>query len=71
LRVGFERLGLAEIVSFTSVLNSRSRVVMERIGMRNAHEDCEYPGVLENHSLPPHSLYRITRAQWSDGSVVQ
>jgi RimJ/RimL family protein N-acetyltransferase len=53
------------------VLNSRSRAVMERIGMRNAHEDCEYPGVLENHSLRPHSLYRITRAQWSDGSVVQ
>ena len=32
LRVGFERLELAEIVSFTSVLNSRSRAVMERIG---------------------------------------
>src|SRR5258708_6547819 len=60
LRVGFEGLGLAEIVSFTSVLNSRSRAVMERIGMRNAHEDFEYRGVPENHSLRPHCLYRIT-----------
>ena len=66
LRVGFERLELAEIVSFTSVLNARSRAVMERIGMRNAHEDFEHPGVPENHSLRPHCLYRITRAQWSE-----
>ena len=65
LRVGFERLHLAEIVSFTSVLNVRSRAVMKRIGMRNAHEDFEYPGVPENHHLRPHCLYRITRAQWS------
>lgn len=65
LRVGFERLELAEIVSFTSVLNVRSRAVMERIGMRNAHEDFEHPGVPEHHALRPHCLYRITRVQWS------
>jgi RimJ/RimL family protein N-acetyltransferase len=65
LQVGFERLELAEIVSFTSVLNARSRAVMERIGMRNAHEDFEHPGVPDNHPLRPHCLYRITRAQWS------
>jgi len=69
LRVGFERLELAEIISFTSVLNSRSRAVMERIGMRNAHEDFEYPGVPENHSLRPHCLYRITRGQWSENAA--
>ena len=33
-----ERLELAEIVSFTSVLNLRSRAVMERIGARNIAE---------------------------------
>jgi RimJ/RimL family protein N-acetyltransferase len=65
LRFGFERLELADIVSFTSVLNLRSRAVMERIGMRDAHEDFEHPGVPENHPLRPHCLYRITRAQWS------
>jgi RimJ/RimL family protein N-acetyltransferase len=69
LRVGFEQLELAEIVSFTSVLNSRSRAVMERIGMRNAHEDFEHPGVPENHSLRSHCLYRITRAQWSENAA--
>jgi RimJ/RimL family protein N-acetyltransferase len=66
LRVGFERLELADIVSFTSVLNVRSRAVMERIGMRNVHEDFEHPGVPEKHSLRPHCLYRITRAPWSE-----
>ncbi len=68
LRVGFERLELAEIISFTSVLNSRSRAVMERIGMRNAHEDFEYRSFPENHPLRPHCLYRITRAQWSENA---
>lgn len=69
LRVGFEGLGLAEIVSFTSVLNSRSRAVMERIGIRNAHEDFEYRSFPENHPLRPHCLYRITRAQWSENAA--
>lgn len=69
LRVGFEQLELVEIVSFTSVLNLRSRAVMERIGMRNAHEDFEHPGIAENHLLRPHCLYRINRAQWSDNAA--
>jgi RimJ/RimL family protein N-acetyltransferase len=69
LRVGFKQLDLAEIVSFTSVLNSRSRAVMERIGMRNAHEDFEYPAFPESHLLRPHCLYRITRAEWSENAA--
>jgi RimJ/RimL family protein N-acetyltransferase len=34
LRVGFERLKLQEIVSFTSTVNRRSIAVMERLGMK-------------------------------------
>ena len=66
LRVGFERLALSEIVSFTSVLNLRSRAVMERIGMYDAHEDFAYPDIPENHRLRPHCLYRINHARWSE-----
>lgn len=69
LRTAFGRLGIEEVVSFTSVLNIRSRAVMERIGMRNAHEDFEHPGVPENHPLRLHCLYRIGRAQWSDNAA--
>lgn len=64
LRIGFERLGLPEIVSFTAIQNRRSRAVMERIGMQNAHEDFEHPGVPEGHPLRMHCLYRLQRTHW-------
>ena len=62
LSAGFERLCLAEVVSFTAVGNTRSRAVMERIGMRNANENFEHPGVPEGHPLRLHCLYRLARA---------
>jgi len=69
LRVGFGRLGLQEIVSFTAVANRRSRAVMERIGMRNASEDFEHPGVPEGHALRLHCLYRLSREQWNGNAA--
>jgi RimJ/RimL family protein N-acetyltransferase len=65
LRVGFEQVGLDEIVSFTSMLNVRSRAVMERIGMRDTRQQFEHPGVPEGHALRLHCLYRLTRHEWS------
>jgi len=65
LRVGFGQLRLDEIVSFTSVLNLRSRAVMERIGMRDTREDFQHPGVSEGHPLRKHCLYRITHREWT------
>lgn len=64
LQVGFGRLGLPEIVSFTAIRNRRSRAVMERIGMCNADQDFEHPGVPEGSPLRAHCLYRITCLQW-------
>lgn len=61
LAVGFEQLALDEIVSFTALPNRRSRAVMERIGMHNAHADFEHPAVPEGHPLRMHCLYRIRR----------
>jgi len=69
LRIGFERLALQEIVSFTTVLNLRSRAVMERIGMHDTHEDFEHPGIPEGHPQRLHCLYRVSRAQWSAGDA--
>lgn len=63
LRVGFEQLGLHEIVSFTSVINRPSRAVMERIGMRDSGEDFEHPALPEGSELRAHCLYRIGREQ--------
>jgi RimJ/RimL family protein N-acetyltransferase len=64
LRAGFERIGLAEIVSFTALGNLRSRAVMQRIGMRDTGRDFEHPAVPEGHPLRRHCLYRITRGEW-------
>lgn len=63
LRFGFETLGLEEIVSFTVPANTRSRAVMERLGMtRNPEDDFDHPRLPEGHPLRRHVLYRIRRA---------
>ncbi len=59
LDVGFARLALPEIVSFTSALNLRSRAVMERIGMRFAGETFEHPNVPTGNPLRSHVVYRL------------
>lgn len=64
LRVGFEQFGLAEIVSFTALVNLPSIAVMERIGMQNAGEDFDHPAVPEGHVVRRHCLYKITREDW-------
>lgn len=56
----FAFLKLRELVSFTVPANSRSRRVMEKIGMsHNAEEDFDHPKLPEGHSLRRHVLYRL------------
>ena len=58
-RFGFEELGLDEIVSFTSVVNERSRRVMERLGMtHDPAGDFDHPRVPKG-PLRRHVLYRL------------
>ncbi len=60
LAYGFETAGLAEIVSFTTAANLRSRAVMERLGMqRDPADDFDHPSLPEEHPLRRHVLYRI------------
>jgi RimJ/RimL family protein N-acetyltransferase len=65
LGIGFDRLELQQIVSFTTLSNLPSRAVMERIGLSNADADFEHPGVPEGHALRPHCLYTLSRADWA------
>jgi RimJ/RimL family protein N-acetyltransferase len=65
LRVGFERLELGEIVSFTARANDRSRAVMERIGMTDTRQDFEHPAIPEGNPLRLHCLYKLSRADWA------
>jgi RimJ/RimL family protein N-acetyltransferase len=63
LSFGFERLGLAEIVSFTAVGNTRSRRVMEKLGMtHDPADDFDHPALAPGHPLRRHVLYRIRSA---------
>lgn len=59
LNLGFKEAGLAEVVSFTSIGNQRSRAVMERLGMgRDPADDFDHPGLPRGHPLRRHVLYR-------------
>jgi ribosomal-protein-alanine N-acetyltransferase len=63
---GFRRLGLSEIVSFTTVTNWRSRRVMERLGMhRKPADDFDHPRIAPGHPLRPHVLYRLAAADFA------
>jgi ribosomal-protein-alanine N-acetyltransferase len=66
LAYGFEELGLKEIVSFTSELNTRSRRVMERLGMtRDPADDFDHPRIPAGDPLRLHVLYRLSRDAWT------
>jgi len=57
---GFERVGLTEIVSFTTPINLPSIAVMERLGMtRDPNDAFDHPGVPKGHPIRRHVLYRI------------
>lgn len=64
----FDELELDELVSFTSTANTRSRAVMERIGMtHDPADDFDNPNVAIGNPLRPHVLYRLSRK--GDGQI--
>lgn len=64
LRAGFEQVGLQEIVSFTSVVNTPSEAVMKRLGMTRDKQTFEHPSVPPGHVLREHCVYRMSVADW-------
>jgi RimJ/RimL family protein N-acetyltransferase len=62
---GFQTLGLEEIVATTVPANTRSRRVMEKLGMtHDSANDFEHPLLPEGHPLRWHVLYRLRRLDW-------
>lgn len=58
----FRTFGIDEIVATTVPANTRSRRVMEKLGMtRNPTDDFEHPNLPQGHPLRPHVLYRLRR----------
>lgn len=65
LHYAFTKLNLGEIISFTVVANTKSRRVMEKIGLHHSEaDDFNHPKINENSPLKQHVLYRITRANY-------
>lgn len=55
-------LGLDEVVSFTTIGNTRSRAVMARLGMRyDPADDFDHPRLAAGHPQRRHVLYRLAR----------
>jgi RimJ/RimL family protein N-acetyltransferase len=60
LDYGFDVLELDEIVSMTAVINTKSRRVMEKLGM-TTHADDDFAHPRGTGDLGPHVLYRLRR----------
>jgi RimJ/RimL family protein N-acetyltransferase len=70
LRAAFGPLALREVVAFTVERNTRSRRVMDRLGMqRTPDEDFDLPHLREGHPLRRHMLYRVTPDAWKRSYV--
>lgn len=70
-RHGFETLGLDELVSFTVPTNTKSRRVMEKLGMaHDPSDDFDHPRLPEGHPLRRHVLYRLRRSGWSHFQIL-
>ena len=68
LYYAFTKLNLNKVVSFTTVNNTASRRVMEKIGMhRNPRDDFNHPKLNKSHPLCKHVLYRISKEEFLNG----
>ena len=66
LRAGFESLNLEEIVAVTTLRNSRSRAVMQRLGMQESTADeFDHPSFPAGNPERRCCIYRLPRARWS------
>lgn len=71
LEDGFVRIGLDEIVSFTTVSNDKSIRVMQKLQMtRNPKDDYSHPALPEGHPLKPHVLFRLSKAIWTSQDLI-
>jgi len=65
LTFAFHELGLAEVVSHTTRLNTRSRAVMSRLGMtHNPTDDFDGPWYPPGHPRRRFVLYRLSSSEW-------
>lgn len=65
LHYAFTELDLHEIISFTVTANTKSRRVMEKIGLHHSEaDDFDHPNLQDDSPLKRHVLYRLTRDEY-------
>ena len=65
LDFGFHHLNLDAVYAFTTLTNTASRRVMQKIGMIDTNSNFLHPKLPDNHPLKPHCLYKITQRQFT------
>lgn len=63
LNYAYHQLGLDEILSFTSRLNTRSENIMKKIGMKKIGK-FNHPKIVKDNRLCEHVLYKISRDEY-------
>ncbi len=67
LRAGFESLDLDEIVAVTTLRNTRSRAVMQRLGMvESPGDEFDHPAFPADSPERRCCVYRLSRARWRE-----
>jgi RimJ/RimL family protein N-acetyltransferase len=62
----FRELGQERVLAYTAATNTRSRRLMERLGMRyDPDADFAHPKVAPRHRIQPHVVYRISVSDWA------
>lgn len=69
LNFAFKTLKINEVVSFTPAINTQSKAVMQRIGMKNSHRNFNHPKVPAHSQLYEHVLYKIKREEWQSSNT--
>jgi len=62
----FWQVNLNQLVSMTSVGNTASERVMQKLGMVKQAANFMHPALEDGHSLQEHLLYSITSKQWRE-----
>lgn len=63
---GFSRIGLSEVVAYTTHTNQRSRAVMQRLGMtHDPNDDFDHPRLPTTSPLRRHVLFRLPANDWT------
>jgi len=69
LSYAFTELNLNEVVSFTTIANTRSQKVMKKIGMSNTGNNFMHPDIKSTHPQCEHVLYKITKPEYERNAL--